>query len=335
MPIEDIIKQLEQPLPTEDRKKSDETVMLLDMLGSGLAPENPFAGIGTALVGMEQEAEKAKGAETAKRASDLMSAYKAQATIRASTAASALSKHKLGELKKPAEMTTLKDAEGKEYEIPKEDMLEGAKIMNQINRNMNLNLLTSEQVKGLKEKMPITVDEKEFMVPIAQYQAISEATRKKAEAGRKRTASEALAGIAPADMLKPENFSNLLIANPNSAAALMNKLVPEDATGLSDTQYRYYADTNSKIIHQVLRMDDPDDALINTVNNLSMKLKDPHMLLKVPGKGIKGMLRYTRAITVPLPPNVTADMVQDEAAARGMTVSDILQTIYDKSQESK
>jgi hypothetical protein len=338
MPIEDIIKQMEQP-PVEEEKKpfwgSDESVLLLDMLGSGLAPENPFAGIGTALVGREQEMKGTKAAEASKRMTDLMDAYKAKAAIRASTAASALSEYKLGELKKPTEMIEIGDTEGGKFEIPKEDMLEGMKYLDAVKRNRELNLLTQEQTGAFEKKIPIKVGDKEYEVSPVHYASIAKATEERKKEETRTKALEKYRGKSLDELSDMDIADFAVLGGTGGIAALANRIsLAGNTIGLSDAHYRHYASLHVNLSDNVMRLNNPDDALISTVNNLSQKLRTSHMMLKVPVTGISigALLRNTKAVTVPLPPNVNANMVYEEAEKRGISVSEILQTIYDRSR---
>ena len=272
----------------------------------------------------------------------LMDQRKMQSTIASQVASRKLTEARTRKLEEPVEMTTMTDPEGKRYSIPKSDIVQGLSYMNQAKRNKELNLLTVAQTEAMEKRVPITVGEGEtaqtYQVSPAQYSAMAEAGRKRKEAKIKADALKAIEGKSPQELMTAENFSNFIIASPSSAAAMVNKLTPEGTAGLSDAQYRYYADFVSTLANNVLKMDSPDDMLLSTVNDTYRKMHSSHMLLKVPNPrlwGAAGMLGYTKAVTVNLPPNVTANMVYEEAEKRGIDVSEILQNIYDRTQESK
>lgn len=352
MSMDSIIKALENP--QEEKEKdfltSDEGIMFLDMLGSGLAPDNPFAGIGTSLVRADQREAAAGGTGAGGgRSSALIDAYKAKAQIEASEAATVASKQKsalteleLGEMK---EQITIVDADSdKEFTVSKSDVIEGNRLMDQIRRNAKLNLLTDEQIKSAQIRIPTAIKSKDksgvetansYDLSQTHYKAISEAISQRKQQEKRDAAGEKLENVSPADMMKPENFKNLLDYNPAAAAALMNKVVPEEASGLSDAQYRYYADTNVSLTQAILRRSNPDKSLINTANNLSRKLKDSHMLLKIKAPTLFHPIDGTKAVTVSLPPGVTADQIYADAEEMGVDISVILRAIYESSQEEK
>lgn len=269
----------------------------------------------------------------------MMDKKKMESTLETQAASRRLSERKLQKLDEPAPTTELTIG-GKAYNIPKASIVEGLRLMNQVDRNAKLNLLTQEQIDEMNTKIPLKAKnaqgvEQTYELSQTHFKSIAEAMKMQKREKERSQALIDLKDVAPADMMKKENFSNLLIANPSAAAALMNKVTPEGSTGLSDAQYRYYADTNVSMIQAILKKSNPDDTLINTVNNLSRKLKDPHMLLKIKAPTLFHPIDGTRAVTVSLPPGITADRIYADAEELGVDVSDILRGIYEASQKKE
>lgn len=276
----------------------------------------------------------------------MMDKKRMESTLQTQKAARDLSERRRQKLDEPMDTQEM-EIEGKKYRIPTTDIVDGLRLMKQFKRDEKLNLLTDEQTASAGIRIPTKIEVpkgtegaeevdghsyKNYDLSQTHVKAIVEAGKLRKQEEERSTAMAALKNVAPAEMMEKENFNNLLIANPSAAAALMNKVTPEGASGLSDAQYRYYADTNVSLIQAVLKRKNPDDTLINTANNLSRKLKDPHMLLKIKDTGWFSVPGSTKAVTVSLPPNVTADMVFEEAEKRGISVEEILQTIYDKTK---
>ena len=259
----------------------------------------------------------------------LMGQQRMKSTLASEDVARRISEEKLRQMQAPTKMTVLEDAEGKEYQVPEADMMRGMELMTQINRNRQLNLLTQEQIGAIEQKMPITADGQEYQVSPVHYKAISEAGRLRKEGERKAAASEALRGVDPGNLLRPENFSNLLTANPSAAAALINKMTPPDDRELSNAQYRQYADTNFDFIQEILGKWNPDDSLVDTANNMSRRLKDSRLLLKIEKRSLFHPLGSAKAVTVNLPPGVTADMAYDKADELGVDISEVLRNIHE------
>lgn len=241
-------------------------------------------------------------------------------------------------LEAPTEMTTIKDAEGNEYQIPAEDIVSGLNYLDQAKRNRELNLLTQEQVRSIEAKVPITVEGQEYEVSPAHYASISKATEERKQEDARIEALERYRGKSLTDLSDMDIADFATLGGTGGIAALANRIaLAGDTIGLSDAHYRHYANLHVTLTENALEMRSPDDAFIGTINDLAKKLHTSHMMLKVPVTGLTvGRLwGETKAVTVPLPPNVTADMVYAEAEKQGRSVSEILQDIYNATREQR
>lgn len=247
-----------------------------------------------------------------------------------------LTEARIRELEAPTEMTTIRDAEGKEFEIPAKDIVSGLNYLDQAKRNKELNLLTQEQIKAIEAKVPITVGGQEYQVSPAHYASIAKATEERKKAEVRTAALKKYEGKSLDELNDMDIADFAILGGTGGIAALANRVaLAGDTIGLSDAHYRHYASLHVNLSDNVMRLSSPDDALISTVNNLSQKLRTSHMMLKIKDPSWFTLPGATKAVTVPLPPNVTANMVYDEAEKRGISVSDILQTIYDRSRGSE
>ena len=296
---------------------------------TGLSPEE-IRGVSAGRIGREQMMSQMVNLLAGQRGRE--------ATIAAQKASARLSEARTRKLDEPIEMTTITDHEGKSYQIPKEDIVQGMDFMRKVKRDKELNLLTQAQIKDMEVPLPVTIgkgeEAKTYKVDAGHYASIVEAGRKRKEVETRTVALKALEGVSLQDMSKPENYNNLLIANPGAATALLNRFISEDI-GLSDAHYRHYSKLYADYSAHVLKMGGPD-ALVETINGLGRKLRHDHMLLNIPSPslwGVVGRLGGMKTVAVPLPPSISIERIYKDAEELGVPVSEILSRIYERTQK--
>jgi ribosomal protein L12E/L44/L45/RPP1/RPP2 len=252
-----------------------------------------------------------------------------EAATAASESARELSEFKLQQARRNAEEVTITDSDDKSYKVQRGDLVNSIKAISGMKRDMMLNKLTNEQIKGLQSKVPLKVDGKSYQVSPTHYGTISEEIRKRKEAERKQTALNALEGKSLQEMTNPENFSNLLIANPGAAAAAFNKLMPEGDIDLTNPQYLKYADKYADLVAHVTSGKNPEESIVSVTNNLSRKLQGTTMVVVVPMKGcIDEWAGNVEAVSITLPFGWTVDKVYRIAELEGISVQEVLRTVY-------
>ncbi|MCK4330871.1 hypothetical protein KAX02_13655 [candidate division WOR-3 bacterium] len=301
---------------------------------TGLSPEE-IRGVSASRIGRGQMMERMINLLVGQRGRE--------ATIAGREAATRLSEERLRQEKAGAEEMTIVGPDDKPYQIQRKDLTESLKYIDLAKYRAKQGELMDEQLKALRERIPMKVKdaagkEETYQVPTAQFPAVAKAIqeRKEAEIRTKLLEKYEKVSLSKLGDMNIADFATL--GGTGGVAALANRIaLAGDTVGLSDAHYRHYTNLHVTLTDNILKLRSPDEALINTVNDLGRKLHTSHMMLRVPvtGAAIGRLWGETEAVTVTLPPNVTADMVYAEAEKQGRDVSEILQDIYDVSQERR
>ncbi len=308
--------------------KSDKLALFLDALGSNIDPDNPFAGIATEMIGREQEEKKQQAIAADTRKKTEIDTFKALSTIRGQTATSNLKELELKEAMAPKSM--IKDSQGREYEVSKNQLLKSREMLSLIDQRAKQGELSDEELKEYRRTIPIEVNGKSYNMSAAFYPAMSKSILDAKKTEQKINATKALQGMSVKDMTSKENLNNFMIAAPNAFTSWMNRQMPSGK--LNDSQYRYYADTHVNLTNNILEMRNPDQALIETANNLGHKLQNNFMILSIPPTGRFKSFKQSKAVTVSLPAGVSSAMIREEAKKRSISVREILLNIYKNDQ---
>lgn len=338
--MQSILSALSQDTGDDNSKKSkenfwtsDKLPLFLDALGSNIAPDNPFAGIATGMINKEEEERKQQAIASETRKKTDLDNLKTASTIRGQTAESRLKELELKKAMEP--LSRIKDSQGREYEVPKDQLLNAREQLSLINLRAQQGELTDEELKEYRRTMHIEVDGKPFEISAAFYPAMTKSIQDMEKANQKENAMKALQGMTVEEMTTSTNLNNFMIAAPNAFTTWMNRQILDDSGKLSDSQYRYYADTHVNLTDNILAMRDPDPALIKTANNLGHKLQNNFMLLSVPPTGVFKHFKVPKAVTVTLPAGVSSQMVREEAKKRNINPSEILLNIYKSYQKGQ
>ena len=261
-------------------------------------------------------------------------------TRKSSEVARSVSEEKLRQLKTGDEDMTITGPDGKPYPIKRRNLTESLKYIDQAKLRARQGKLADEQLARLKERIPMKIrdasgKEEVYQVPPDQFSAVSKAIGDEKKAKERTQALKDLEGVSLQEMSDPKNYNNLLIANPGAATALLNRFTSDDI-GLSDTHYRHYSKLYADYSTHALKKG-ADESLVETINGLGRKLRHNHMLLNIPSPSLWGVagkwpIEATKTVTVTLPSGTTIERIYKDAEELGVSVSDILQRIYERQQ---
>lgn len=261
-------------------------------------------------------------------------------TRKSSEASRMMSEEKLQQLKTGDEDITIIGPDDKPYQIKRRNLTESLKYIDQAKLRARQGKLADEQLARLKERIPMKIrdatgKEEIYQVPPDQFSAVSKAIGEEKKSTARKEVLEKIKGKKIEDLSNMDLADIVTLGGSGVMGALANRVnLAGETMGLSDTHYRHYAKMYADYSTHVLKTGGPD-TLIETINSMGRKLGHNHLLLNIASPGLWGAIGYfggKKTIAVNLPSGRTADMIYKDAEELGVSVSDILQRIYERQQ---
>ena len=309
---------------------------------TGLSPEE-IRGVSAGRIGREQMMSQMVNLLAGQRGREATIAAQ-KASVRSSEASRLMSEEKFRQLKTGDEDMTITGPDNKPYQIKRRNLTESLKWLDQAKLRARQGKLADEQLKVLQERIPMKIkdasgEEETYPVSAAQFPAVAKAIEEEKRSKARTEALKKFRGKKIEDLSDMDLADIITLGGTGVLPALANRVsLAGETMGLSDAHYRHYAKMYADYSAHVIKKGGPD-ALIETINSMGRKLGHNHMLLNIPspspwGTGLAGKwpIEATKTVAVTLPSGRTADMIYKDAEELGVSVSDILQRIYDRQQ---